>query len=457
MRSIDQINVSRNTVRLLAVVIAVSLLASPAAAFLADLIESTEPDGAERVEAVSGPDRDGYTAITTQQFSATYPDAEMVVLAPNGSTVYVNTRWDSYFDIDPLPGEPWTVEYAASEDLDVQYCNNGDTCTREVFVQEDIRTGQTEIIWSRITPRKDNTRVHDIDRINETHIAVADIYEDSVFVYDTERQIKVWEWNAQRDFPIRGGGPFPNDWTHVNDVEVLPDGRLMASLRNQDSVVFLAPNGTLLSNKTLGEDDRHEILFEQHNPDYLPGEPPAILVADSEKNRVVEFERSGTGWAASWVWRDGTLQWPRDADRLPNNHTLITNTQGGRVIEIDESGTVVWTVTIGLPYEAERLSTGDESTGGRRASVAGLESRDVGSTDPAEGDGGGNVATVAKEMIRAVVPPKLVNGILFVLPPWALWWHLILFVLALVDLLVWGVLEYRWSTYELRSPLSRPE
>jgi hypothetical protein len=457
MISVDQLRVSRPTVRLAAVVIAVSLLALPTAAFLTHLIESAEPDEAKRVEAVSGPDRDGYTAITTQQFSATYPDAEMIVLAPNGSTVYVNTQWDSYFDIDPVPGEPWTVEYVASEDLDDEHCDNGNICTREVFVRENIRTGETEVVWSRITPRKDNTRVHDIDRINGTHIAVADIYEDSVFVYDTARKIKVWEWDAQRDFPIRGGGPFPQDWTHVNDVEVLPDGRLMASLRNQDSVVFLAPNGTLLSNWTLGQDDRHEILFEQHNPDYLPGESPAILVADSEKNRVVEFERSGTRWEPSWVWRDGTLQWPRDADRLPNNHTLITDTQGSRVIEIDESGTVLWTVTIGLPYEAERLSTGDESTGGHRASVVGLESRNVGNMDPTEERGGNTVATAVKETVRTVVPPKLLNGILFVLPPWALWWHVVLFVLAVADLLIWGIFEYRWSGYELRFPLSRPE
>jgi len=409
----------------------------------------------KRVESVSGPDRPGYTAITTQQFEATYPDAELVLIAPNGSTAYTNTRWDSYFDVDPVPGTEATIEYVASEDLSDEDCNNGDTCTREVLIRENFNTGESEVIWSRVTPNKHNTRVHDIDRINGTHIAVADIYDDTVFVYDTEREIRVWSWNAQRDFPIDGGGPFPEDWTHVNDVEVLSDGRLMVSLRNQDSVVFLTPDGRLQSDWTLGSDDDYDVLYEQHNPDFIQGETPTVLVANSEQNVINEFERSDGEWVATWTWRDGRMQWPRDADRLPNGHTLITDTQGGRVIEIDDAGDVVWTAEIGLPYEAERLSTGAESTGGRPASDVGIPPQG-GSTAPSdEGDTQGGLVAGAKDAVRSVVPSKLLNGILFILPPWMMWWHLPLLLLAVVDLLVWGVLEFRWSDYELRRPVHR--
>lgn len=48
-----------------------------------------------------------------------------------------------------------------------------------------------------------------------------------------------WEWDAQRDFLTSSGGAYPKDWTPVNDVGVLKDGRIMVSLRNQDRVVFL--------------------------------------------------------------------------------------------------------------------------------------------------------------------------------------------------------------------------
>jgi hypothetical protein len=447
--------ISRRGVRVVAVIVAVVMLALPVSAFVVDIAESSQQQEAKRVESVEGTPPDGLTAITTQQFSATYPDAELVVVAPNGSTIHVNTQWDSYFDVDPVPGEPWLVEYVASEDISEPNCNGGEMCTRQVFVRENIRTGESTIIWSTITPRKHNTRVHDIDRINETHIAIADIYEDAVHIYDTERQIRVWTWEAQRDFPISGGGPFPEDWTHINDVEVLEDGTLMASLRNQDSVVFIARNGTLLESRTLGEDDRHEILYEQHNPDFIPGTPPSVLVADSEKSRIVEFERNGTGWTTSWVWRDSTLQWPRDADRLPSGNTLITDTQGGRVIEVDKNGSVVWTVRIGLPYEAERLSTGDESSGGPTATEAGLTSRGAGSAVPSSARADTGVIAATKGVVQTVVPPKILNGVLFALPQWAVWWHLPLALIALLDLAVWGYLEYRWSGWKLRMPFAK--
>jgi len=450
-----QVTLSRNAVRIGMILIAVALLISPGAAFLTHTAESLQSEEAKRVEGVSGPDRDGYTVVTTQQFRATYPDAELVVLAPNGSTAYVNSEYDSYFDVDPVPGESRTIEYGASEDLSDEDCNGGSVCTREVFVRENFSTGESEVIWSRVTPRKHNTRVHDIDRVNETHIAVADIYQDAVFLYDTKRELQVWRWEAQRDFPIDGGGPFPEDWTHVNDVEVLEDGRVMASLRNQDSVVFIAPNGTLLSEMTLGKDDDHDVLYEQHNPDYLRRDPPTVLVANSENNRVDEFERVGGEWERTWTWRDGALQWPRDADRLPNDHTLVTDSLGDRVIEVDESGEVVYSVDIAVPYEAERLSTGAESTGGRPASDVGIPSQG-GSTAPSdEGDTQGGLVAGAKDAVRSVVPSKLLNGILFILPPWMMWWHLPLLLLAVVDLLVWGVLEFRWSDYELRRPVHR--
>jgi len=450
-----RVTLSRNVVRYGMVLIALALMVSPATAFLTHAADSLQSEETKRVEGVSGQDRDGYTVITTQQFQATYPDAELVVVAPNGSTAHVNSEYDSYFDVDPVPDEPWVIEYGASKDLSDEDCNDGGVCTREVFVRENFRTGESEVIWSRVTPKKHNTRVHDIDRVNETHIAVADIYQDAVFLYDTERELQVWRWEAQDDFPIAGGGPFPEDWTHVNDVEVLANGQVMASLRNQDSVVFIAPNGTLLANKTLGEDGAHETLYEQHNPDYLQGERPTVLVANSENNRIDEFERSDGEWERTWTWRDAALQWPRDADRLPNGHTLITDTQTGRVIEINETGDVIWTVEIGLPYDAERLSTGDESAGGPPASAAGLPSRDLGVNASGDGAARSGIMVTTKETMRSLVPPKIVNGILFILPPWAQWYHIPLFLLALLDLLVLGVLEFRWSAYKLQRPVGK--
>ncbi|WP_276273551.1 aryl-sulfate sulfotransferase [Haloarcula litorea] len=444
---------SHSVVRATLVTVFLVLLAVPVAAFVSAQVGATESPEVKRAGEVSGPDRAGYTVITTQEFSASYPSAELIVLAPDGTPVYVDDRWDTYFDVDPVPGRSETVEYVAADYISHPDCNDNGSCTREVFVRENFTTGGARVLWSRVTPGKANTRVHDIDRIDESRIVVADVYRDEVFVYDTERQVRVWTWRAQRDYPLGSGGPFPEDWTHINDVEVLPDGRLMVSLRNQDSVVFLARNGTLLDRQTLGSDGRHDVLYEQHNPDYLPGASPSVLVADSENDRVVEYRRRDGEWRRTWHWRDQRLRWPRDADRLPNGHTLITDTNGDRVLEVNESGAVVWSVEVGLPYEAERLSTGPESAGGPNATRAGLASRGP-VLDRASDQGQRGALATAGAFVRQVVPESVRNGLTFVLPPGLYWWHVPLLGAALLDLGVLALLELRRSNWRFVWPVA---
>jgi len=449
--------VSRARIRVLLVAIFIVLVTVPASAFISEQLASEASPETKRVDDVTGPPRDGYTAITTQEFSTTYPDAELIVLAPDGTTVYVNNRWDTYFDVDQVPERSETVEYVAAKYISHPKCNT-DKCTREVYVRENFSTGESQVIWSRITADKLNTRVHDIDRLNESRIVVADVYRDEVFVYDTEREIRVWTWRAQQDFELDSGGPFPDDWTHINDVEILPDGRFMISLRNQESVVFIARNGTLLHNQTLGADGQHDILYEQHNPDYLPGRPPSILVADSENDRIVEYSQQSNEWTRIWTWRDSLVQWPRDADRLPNGHTLVSDTNGNRVVEINESGSVIWSVSVGLPYEAERLSTDPESAGGPSAVEAGLDSRDSAferNSDPEEQES--RPLSSLKNTVRQLVPQHVRQGLTFILPKGLFWWHVPLLVGALADLVVLGAFEFRWSKWRLVLTITRQE
>src|SRR5699024_11539652 len=100
-----------------------------------------------------------------------------------------------------------------------------------------------------------------------------------------------------------------------------------------------------------------------------------ILVADSENERVVEYERVG-GPAGNGTWkRTWTLtgfDWPRDADRLPNGNTLITDTLNQRVVEVTPTGEGVWEYTAPwAPYDAERLSAARTGKKGENASVGG--------------------------------------------------------------------------------------
>jgi hypothetical protein len=107
------------------------------------------------------------------------------------------------------------------------------------------------------------------------------------------------------------------------------------------------------------------VLDHQHNPQYL--EDGAILVADSENDRVVELHEENGEWIVAWGLQraaDVELSWPRDADRLANGNTLITDTLNKRIVEVNQSGGAVWSYrTDRIPYEADRLPVG-EAVGG---------------------------------------------------------------------------------------------
>ncbi|MDS0301418.1 arylsulfotransferase family protein [Halogeometricum sp. S1BR25-6] len=408
------------------------------------------------------PPRDNITVIATDSNSwrgeasgGPRARAELVGFNPNGSVLYYNDSHTRYWDVDPVAGTESTVEYMFADHLDPSACPSSadlsqrrvnestwteyerarstDACTRNGYERVNLTTGEVTRIWSETTPGKEATRYHDADRLNDTHLVVADIYLDRVFVVNTTSNQTEWVWNASSSFSRETGGPFPEDWTHINDVEVLDDGRFMVSARNQDRVVFINQSG-LNREWTLGEEDNYNILYEQHNPDYIPSERggPSVLVADSENNRVVEYQRTNESWRQSWVWRDARMQWPRDADRLPNGHTLVTDSNGNRVFEVDKSGEVVWSVNIAFPYEAERLGTGDESSDGPSAARANLDSNT------------GDLSDRFVIAIKQYIPGKYLNGLMYITPVWMGILEVLEVAMILGTGLLWVGTEFVW-------------
>lgn len=403
----------------------------------------------ESGEQVTEP-RDNITVVTTSQIGNNH----ITAVAADGSILYHNDTYRIYNDVDPSPEGDTTVLYVATDRLNRSACDSTTACHLHVIEQVNLSTGETTRLYSHINPV---TRLqwHDVDRIDDHRLLIADISRDRAFIINLSTGVTEWEWDAQSDFPVQGGGTYPGDWTHMNDVEYL-DGRVMVNLRNQDQVVFIDLETGLQESWTLGEDDNHSILYEQHNPDYIPEEQggPAILVGDSENNRVVEYQREDGKWRRSWVWRDVQMQWPRDADRLPNGHTLITDSDGNRVLEIDRSGNMVWQMSIQGVYDAERLGTGDESTGGQSAAELGLawtavdDSDSSGENNRNEGADRGLFSTVLLT-IKDLLPSILVNSVLYVLPGWMGFIELMALLTTVGTLGVWGIVEYRWAPWRL--------
>ncbi|WP_436931371.1 aryl-sulfate sulfotransferase [Halosimplex halobium] len=440
-------------------------------------------------------DHDDLTVVGTQGFYASDEQAELVAFDRSGEVAYYEDDYRVYFDVDPVEGKPYTVEYLAAEHRDGAACAavRTERCTYNVFERVNMTTGETRTVYGELTPKIYSGRWHDVDRINDTHVAVADILRDSVRVVNATTDETVYEWNASSYFAPDVGGA-AGDWSHINDVEVLADGRLMVSVRNMDRVVFVDPGEGVDPDWTLGEEDNYDILYEQHNPDYIPPERggPAIVVADSENNRVLEYQRVDpeTGeattaadgeWRRSWGWRDSRVQWPRDADRLPNDNTLVVDTHGDRVAEVAPNGSVVWTVTVGMPYDVERLGTGDESTGGysmrsirddRGTTAGGSGARSgvgVPLFQPASGDvepgavppagrithpdrGPAETVWVA---LKELTPSLVVNGMLYAAPSWVRFTDLAFGALALLTALTWAGTELYWSRYAPFAALRR--
>ena len=420
------------------------------------------PEGPTDPSAGIAPPRENVTVVTTDSntwrglgVEGPRSRSEIVAFASNGSIFYYDDdRHTRYWDVDPVPGTAATVEYVYSDHVEGPACaatnasrhavdpdvwaryedgrEQDAACTRNGVDRVNFTTGEVTPVWSRITPGKDGSRYHDADRINASHYVVADIYLDRLFVIDAAADRIVWTWNASEAIERDTGGSYPLDWTHVNDVEVLPDGRFMASLRNQDRVVFVDPGSGLQEEWTLGAEDDDGVLYEQHNPDYIPPEDggPAVIVSDSENNRVQEFQRTEDGWERTWEWSDARMQWARDADRLPNGHTLIADSNGDRVFEVDESGEVVWSVNVAFPYEVERLGTGDESRGGPSAIHLGM----------AEDGSAGGVLSELKRNLGG----KYLNAAVYVSPYWMGPAELLALVVGALALLALVVAEVAW-------------
>lgn len=434
-------------------------------AFLATLLISVGgvasgavgPVPGERDAVSDAPPAEHHTVVTQSGRAG-----NIVAYAPNGSVVYFDDTHSKYYDVDPVAGESMTVEYVATDTIfeESERCRKP-PCAYNVIERANLSTGEVTEVYGRYVYREKAGEWHDADRVDDSHVVVADITHDTVWMVDTATGMREWTWDAQTAYPIEEGGRFPDNWVHLNDVEVLPDGRVMASLRNQDQVVFIDPETGVDHNWTLGSENDFSVLHRQHNPDYIPAERggPAVVVSDSESDRVVEYGRTNGSWQRTWSWADDRLDWPRDADRLPGGNTLVTDTNGRRVLEVDQSGDVVWQVTLTHPYDAERLATGDESAGGHSATSLGLESRQPATERTDESRFG--LLEPLVSFARDLLPTSATNRLVDTSPSWFGVSELRYAVVGLAAGLAWAAIEGWWFArsrrVRFRSPVYRDE
>jgi len=294
--------------------------------------------------------------------------------------------------------------------------------------------------WSSPVRTAANSEVHDADLLDTGEVLLTDMDRERLL---TVRDGEVtWQWNASELY-TPPPDPTQEDWLHMNDVVAINDTYYLASVRNANQLVVVerGEGAVEIINRDDGGHDEEcaaltpdengdvrcgdpAVLNKQHNPQWL--DDGAVLVGDSDNNRAVELhENETTGeWEPTWAVGEAAgvdLHWPRDADRLANGNTLITDTFNSRVVEVTPNRTTVWTAQLyNLPYEADRLPEG-ERVGAARYTAGGeiVESR-----------GDIPVLTTLTEAMKGEFP---------VVPFWFSELHLALGIVALLLVLAGGV------------------
>ncbi|WP_266078879.1 arylsulfotransferase family protein [Haladaptatus caseinilyticus] len=322
------------------------------------------------------------TAQSGGHGSSQNPCAGTMVTPANGTTV-IAVQGYSWLEnggkepaklvgVGPKGEVKWvhhTAEHGMIWGYDVDPMENGNLfvtgTARGKTVVYEFNPRTQEHVWEESLPIHDT---HDIDLINNgTQLLVANMRasnpetgkaNDSIFVYDLEKDEIVWRWFFRSEYPKSVGGNYSKDWTHVNDVDKIGDGLYLASPRNFDQAIVVNRSTNDVEMK-LGSYGDKDILDKQHNPDYLESKDgnPTFLVADSENERIVEYEKQGDDWELTWeLGKQGDFRWPRDADRLSNGNTLIGDSKNQRVLEVTPKGEVVWEFYAPwLVYDVARL------------------------------------------------------------------------------------------------------
>ena len=325
----------------------------------------TAPTGA------SAPTDDTPRTLVGVQGVGSYHDGGSVRLLDGGGEEWRESSAPVYFDVTMLDNGSVLAGFMADgyEDCGPYPA----TCHRTGYriIDPDADSGpEVTDEWSFPVRNRVASEVHDVEPLPGGGFVVADMEHERVFV--VEGGEITWEWEASSRYEAPDD-PTTQDWLHINDVDRIGQGRFLVSVRNANQLVVLERGEGVVEVINADRDDGTDddglvgdpsILYHQHNPQWLGD--GAVLVADSENHRVVELHRNDEGvWEPVWVLRGAAGQkfdWPRDADRLPNGNTLITDTRNARLVEINASGAVVREHQFdyrALPYEADRLPAGE--------------------------------------------------------------------------------------------------
>jgi hypothetical protein len=414
------------------VVLGVALIVGPSlvSAVVAPAVGIQRPDAGEVVVSYEG-----------------RPDGRVSWYGEDGRTVWSNASARSYLAVQAVSNRTVFTTWKRIQQTD---CGQFEApCAHTGFSMLNRNTGEVRRQWHIPVAWGGNSEVHDAELLPNGNVLVADMDRERILLLSRENEV-LWQWNAS-EFYERPPEPLDRDWLHINDVDRIGEGRYLISVRNANQLLVLERGEGVVEVINEQYEGSHAVctrraglydhdgdgevqcgdpgvMWGQHNPHWL--NESTILVADSRNNRIVELRKADNGtWTVGWTVRranDIALDWPRDADRLPNGNTVITDSRNNRVVTVAPNGSVVWSqATPGLPYEADLLPYGEQS-----ANVSANPSLRVGTGSAV---GAIPLLSTARNGLTHVAP----------VPYWFTDLHLLGIVLGLGCLLAAGVIRGR--------------
>jgi len=172
------------------------ILAMTVGLLFTSLVGANLPSGqAESSDTIDAEPRPNGTVVATQR-------GQLLAYRPNGSLWYQDTTHHGYWDVDPISAngsatDDQRVIYTATDPLEsAPNCEaNGrlSDCLRQSIEVANLNTGETRTLLTRTVPQDRATEWHDVDRLNDTHPIVADMYADRVFVVNHRTGIITWQ------------------------------------------------------------------------------------------------------------------------------------------------------------------------------------------------------------------------------------------------------------------------
>jgi outer membrane protein assembly factor BamB len=228
----------------------------------------------------------------------------------------------------------WTYMGRAHHDVDV------DEDGRVYVLTQDVTHDVVEGVEHMKPPRLDDfVVVLSPDGEELKKIPLLEAFIDSPY----KRMLNTVPWFAN------------GDYLHTNTVDVISaeqaahfpfasEGQVVVSMRDFGAIAVLDPESEQITWALQGP------WMGQHDPDILPN--GNILLFDNHghygaggRSRVIEFDPE----TMELVWSyTGSEDHPFESgirsgqQRLPNGNTLITESDGGRLLEVARDGDIVW-------------------------------------------------------------------------------------------------------------------